>query len=52
MEATKYTHFRYVCRQCKKERLVPIDRTDPSATPHPACCGRVRNMAYTGAVTE
>lgn len=43
------SHFRYVCRTCKKEILQPIDKNEPEKTPIPVCCpGGRKNMAFQG----
>lgn len=52
MTQQQVTHFKYVCRVCKQELLQPVLQEDPAATPHPACCGSVRNMAYKGVHTD
>ena len=52
MTQRQVTHFKYVCRVCLQELLQPVLQEDPAATPHPACCGSVRNMAYKGVHTD
>lgn len=52
-EKTDYTHFKYFCRECKTDFLVKIeDQNDPASTPHPSHCGRQRNCAFIGTVTQ
>ncbi|MDQ0655142.1 thymidylate kinase [Pseudomonas cedrina] len=50
--ATKTTHFKYLCRVCKKEHLQPVLQNEPENTPIPRCCGRDRDMAYKGSLQE
>lgn len=47
------SHYRYVCRTCRKEILQPVQVEKPEETPIPTCCmHRRRDMAFQGCVYE
>ncbi|WP_143481893.1 MULTISPECIES: hypothetical protein [Pseudomonas] len=49
----KPSHFRYVCRACKKEILQPVTKDNPEETPIPTCCThRRRDMAFQGGIFD
>lgn len=47
--SAQHTHFKYLCRICKQEKLQPILQDAPEKTEIPACCSSSRrDMAFKG----